>query len=273
MVFKIAIDAGHGNHTAGKRTPDGAMREFWFNNPVAQMVGKFLRERYVGVSVLHPYDTTGAKDTPLINRTNTANQWGADAFVSVHANAFGGGGWNTAGGIETFIYTNPSSMSRVFASNVNDQLVKWSGLVNRGVKTANFAVVRDTRCPSILVECGFMSNKEEAALLMSAAYRAKCAEAIAAGIAITFRLTKKAGAPSNAVAMTNTDKEVEKMADLFVTGSAAADEATINVLKAWESAGDKGISDVWRKRLLRGELTTAQALGLLFVAVDRGIMK
>jgi N-acetylmuramoyl-L-alanine amidase len=59
------------------------------------------------------------------------------------------------------------------------------------VKTANFHVLRETKMPAILVECGFMTNREECELLKSDAYRRKCAEAIVAGIVETYGLKPK----------------------------------------------------------------------------------
>ena len=99
--MKIVIDAGHGPSTAGKRTPDGTLREYQFNSEVSREVIGLLSD-YDGVETLY----TGAddRDVPLSERTYRANAWGADVFVSIHANAFGAG-WNSAAGIETFVYT------------------------------------------------------------------------------------------------------------------------------------------------------------------------
>jgi len=70
-------------------------------------------------------------------------------------------------------------------------LVKATKRNDRGIKTANFAVLRETSMPAILVECGFMTNKEEAALLKSDAYRQTCASAIVRGLANMYGLKKK----------------------------------------------------------------------------------
>lgn len=187
--MKIAIDAGHGPHTAGKRCPDDGMREFQFNSVVARYVRSELLE-YEGVQTIFTHADDGSRDVPLKERTNTANKWGADLFVSIHANAMGSG-WSTARGIETFVYSARPASSVALATAVQRQLIKATGLYDRGVKADNFHVLRESKGASILVECGFMSNREEAELLKSDAYRRKCAAAIVAGIVDVVGLKNK----------------------------------------------------------------------------------
>jgi N-acetylmuramoyl-L-alanine amidase len=145
-----------------------------------------LFSRYEGVDIMltHAVD----HDVPLKERTDKANAWKADLFVSIHANAAGDGWWNAAQGIETFVYETRPPAAVALANAVQRQLVKATGRPNRGVKSANFHVLRETKMPAILVECGFMTNREEAELLKSDSYRRKCAEAIVAGIVETYGL-------------------------------------------------------------------------------------
>ncbi len=173
----IILDAGHGPNTPGKRTPDGKLREYQFNSVVAALVGGFLTKK--GMTIRYTHESS--RDVPLSERTALANRLRADAFVSIHANAFGYG-WTTAQGIETFIYPQASKSSGLLASAVQKALVSACQRPDRGVKKANFAVLRDTNMPAILAECGFMSNQTEATLLQSKAYQLQCARAIAFGI-------------------------------------------------------------------------------------------
>jgi N-acetylmuramoyl-L-alanine amidase len=187
--MKIALDAGHGYNTAGKRIPDGSMREWEFNNAVAFEVARLLAG-YENVQTIFTHDTTGKTDVPLINRTNAAKAFGADALVSIHANAFGNG-WNDAAhGTETFTYTEVCNGAGTLAANVQAELVAANGLSDRGVKKDNLHMVREARkqMASILVENAFMTNHNEAALLKTAAFRSKCARGIANGIAKTYGL-------------------------------------------------------------------------------------
>ena len=175
--MKIMIDAGHGPETPGKRTPDGRMKEFEFNQAVTLLVKKELEE--TGHVVI--LSNNGQRDISLQERTSLANKLKVQAFISIHANAFGSS-WNEVSGIETFTYTKPSNQSKILAKLIQDALCALLKRNDRGVKRANFAVVRDTNMPAVLVECGFMTNKEEAYLLQSEQYRLLCAKAIAYGI-------------------------------------------------------------------------------------------
>ena len=170
---KIMLDAGHGPATPGKRTPDGSMLEFTFNSAVAGLAADMLRKEGIAVRFAHE----AGRDVPLSERARKANSWGADAFISIHANAYGNG-WNDASGIETYIYPQAQKQSEILAGHMQGALVAACGRKNRGVKRANFAVVRETRMPAVLLECGFMTNKTEAALLKSGRYRLQCARAL-----------------------------------------------------------------------------------------------
>lgn len=185
--MKIAIDAGHGPETPGKRTPDDSMREFHFNSVVADYVAAGLKKYDVEVIYTHEMDA----DVPLRDRTNKANSYKADVFISIHANACGSGGWNSIQGIETFVHNNSGSEAFDLATKVQNELLTATNRPNRGVKKSNFHVLRETQMPAILIECGFMTNEEEAELLKSDAYRVKCANAILTGLVNYYNLKKK----------------------------------------------------------------------------------
>ena len=268
--MKFAIDAGHGNNTPGKRSPDGSLREFYFNNPVALEVTRILRNEY-GQTVYNPYDVTGKIDTPLNTRVQRANAAKVDAFISIHANA-AGSGWNTGEGIETFIYNvgdQPGSMK--LAANVQNHLIRDTGLKNRGVKRGNYAVLRETNMPAILIECGFMTNLKENALLKSDSYRKLVARAIVKGIAQTYNLQplkKPAAAPAASTKKSDVGG-IDNMTQYY-NPPAATKEATINLLKEWEKLG---LHSMHRENLQKGSLTLEQAIGLLYVAHERGYIK
>lgn len=187
--MKIILDAGHGYNTPGKRSPDG-FREWEFNNETA-LLARELLNMYQNVEIQLTHDVSGKTDVSLDSRCAYANRWGADLFVSIHANAFGEGGWNESDGIETYIYTTKPKEAGELAAKVQKNLVGVTGRDNRGVKSANFQVLRDTEMTAILVECGFMTNKAEAELLKSKDYRVKCAKAIVDGIVAQYNLKAK----------------------------------------------------------------------------------
>lgn len=184
----IAIDDGHGMETAGKRTPafsDGrVMKENEFNRAVADYLAKALERNGFAVLMVAP----GNEDVCLNTRVLQANNKNAAAYISIHANAYGTT-WNEANGLETWIYEKvmPDSATYRFAKTIHDELIRETGLKNRGMKrSADFCVLRSTRMHAVLVECGFMTNKNEATLLMDEGYRKKCAEAICRGVCIFY---------------------------------------------------------------------------------------
>ena len=186
--MRIVLDAGHGKETPGKRVPDGSMREYEFNSVVANYC-KELLEGYENVEV--HFTHSDKIDIPLRERANRANQLNANVFVSIHANAYGNGGFNAVEGIETFVYITKPKEALQLASHVQNHLLRETGRKNRGVKSANFAVLRETNMTAILVECGFMTNLEEATLLKSDSYRKKCALGIVKGIVEQYKLKEK----------------------------------------------------------------------------------
>ena len=154
MAYKIAVDAGHGQFTPGKRTPADE-REWSFNNKV---VKAFIAElaNYEGVTIKRLDDPSGKIDVPLRTRTNQANSWGADIYVSFHHNA-NTGIWGNWTGTETY-YSAGSTQGRKLADLLQKANVRAYGLRDRGLKTANLHITRETNMPAALVEGGFMDS-------------------------------------------------------------------------------------------------------------------
>lgn len=176
-MLKIIIDAGHGPDTPGKRSPDGQLREFEFNEAVAKRLKKNLQSKKVLCIFSHDMN----RDVPLNERITLANRMKADLFISIHANAFGTQ-WNEVNGIETFTCLNARSVTQSIATLIHQEVIKSTGRKNRGIKQGNFAVLRETNMPAVLVECGFMTNKQEMKLLKEPMYQQRCADGISSGI-------------------------------------------------------------------------------------------
>lgn len=190
MNMKIMLDAGHGYNTPGKRSPDG-LREYEFNRAVADYARQML-ENYKNVTVY--FSHSDQQDVSLKARTDKANSLNVDIFVSIHANAFGSGGWSDVGGIETYVYPSRPHGADQLAQKIQRNLVVATGLENRGVRTADFHVLRETEMDAVLVEGGFMTNRNEVALLRSETYRKTIAEGIVKALAEQFLLQPKANA-------------------------------------------------------------------------------
>ncbi|WP_338751475.1 N-acetylmuramoyl-L-alanine amidase [Bacillus sp. FJAT-52991] len=181
--MKIIIDAGHGLHTLGKRSPNG-MREYEFNREIALLLQKELcLFHHVNIQFSH----SDEQDVPLAKRTALANSWNADLFLSIHANAYGET-WNEVNGIETYIYPSRPQEAAELATLIQELVIKRTGRKNRGVKTANFYVLRKTKMTAVLIELGFMTHPEEAQLLRTSHYQQQCAEAIAEAVASYYQL-------------------------------------------------------------------------------------
>jgi N-acetylmuramoyl-L-alanine amidase len=196
-IFKIAVCAGHGGYkslnpkiyaTAGKRTPDGEP-EWEFND---KLVRAFIDEmsKYDNVEVRRFDDPTGKTDVPLYIRTNSANAWGADIYISFHHNA-NTSKWGNWTGVEIFVYTAPDSKSLELAKCVHPEFVKAYGLRDRGIKRANLHIVRDTKMPSILIEGGFMDSLIDIVKLRDDNVLKNAGISIACGVVKYANLTKK----------------------------------------------------------------------------------
>jgi len=114
---------------------------------------------------------------PLSDRVKMANSGGfdPDCFVSIHCNSNDG---PPAEGFEIFHFPS-SSGGRELATLIND---RWPHLPNRGVKTANYAVLRETKCPAVLIELGFINNPREERRLTDVSFMHDAVEAIVEGI-------------------------------------------------------------------------------------------
>ncbi|MDQ1003952.1 N-acetylmuramoyl-L-alanine amidase [Neobacillus niacini] len=186
-MVRVMLDSGHDINTPGKRALDGSMKEFEFNRAVTEKV-YWLLEEYEGVELFLSHDLYDGIDDSLKTRTDKANKLNADCFISIHANA----GATSARGIETFVYPKAGQETVKLASLIHEHVLWLTKQKNRGIKTADFAVLRDTNMKSALLELGFFTNTEDLKLLKSDSYRALCAEGIASGLIEYYGLKKKA---------------------------------------------------------------------------------
>ncbi|MDQ7842986.1 MAG: N-acetylmuramoyl-L-alanine amidase family protein [Armatimonadota bacterium] len=167
----VAIDPGHGGRDPGAIGPSG-LREADVVLDIARRVRELLERDGVRVVMTRDDDAT----VELTERPRMAREAGASIYVSIHANAHGRA---TANGSETY-YLTPQSLA--LAQMIQDELGIVLSLPSRGIKTANFLVLRDSSVPSVLVETAFISNAEDEARLRDAAFRQRLAQAIHRGI-------------------------------------------------------------------------------------------
>ena len=174
--IKVCIDAGHGVETAGKRSPDGTYLEHEFNLDAAARI-KAHMER-CGVQVV--MTRSDEHDVSLAQRCKICNDAGCDYFLSIHTNA-AGDGWSEAQGWSAHIIAKGGKAEQL-ANKIRLRAIVSLACTDRGVNVDNYQVLRDTKCPAVLVEHGFHTSKTEVERLKSAEYRAKCAESDAHGI-------------------------------------------------------------------------------------------
>jgi len=115
-------------------------------------------------------------------RCDMANWWGADVFISIHANA---STWSGATGAETYINWDnavDTVLSRLLAEYVQEEIIANTDMTDRGVKETGYYVIRWSNMPAILIETGFLSNDADRALLLDADFRREVGQAVAAGV-------------------------------------------------------------------------------------------
>ncbi|MTI81713.1 MAG: AMIN domain-containing protein [Firmicutes bacterium] len=183
----IFIDPGHGGNDPGA---PGYSRSIWeehVNLDMALKLSAILKQQGANVQLSRFSDRT----VDLHQRPELANHGNADIFVSIHSNANPN---PSTSGTSTYYYA-PYSKAQLYeqmadrrrlAQSIQTEMVNNLGLVDKGIRQANFAVLRGTDMPSVLVETAYMSNPREEQLLANEAFRQKVAESIAKGINAYF---------------------------------------------------------------------------------------
>lgn len=170
--YKVFIDAGHGGSDPGAL--GFGYRESDLNLQIAKKIESKLKSRGIDVKMSRSSDIYYS----LSERAEMANDYGADAFVSIHQNSAESA---SANGIETY-YNRNKEEEKPLSNDVQTQVINKTGATNRGVKNAEFTVLVKSNMISALVECGFISNESEVKNLSDSDYQDKLATGIADGI-------------------------------------------------------------------------------------------
>lgn len=186
----IVVSPGHGVYGTNGAVDRGAISkingldEVTFNTPVAVKLRDLLQA--AGAKVIMARSTTTPVNMSLIDRANLANYNNADAFVEIHGDsaanpdAYGIGTWMFDGS-QRLTSSAQSDMRHEFASVMNQALSDVTGQPAY-VKFGNFAVLRENEVPCVLIECGFLSNPEDAARLATPEYQNTLALAMFNGL-------------------------------------------------------------------------------------------
>lgn len=194
-MFKIALDAGHGKNTAGKRCKKSIdakeTREWILNDRICRKIAEKLKA-YDGYELLRVDDTTGASDVSLKDRCKKANAFGADLYLSIHHNAGIKGG--KGGGIVAYTWKKPNEQLQSWQKQFYDALIAKTGLKgNRATPLAksNFYVLVNTDMQALLIENGFMDSTTDTPIILTESFAEKAATAYVETLVKIGGLSKK----------------------------------------------------------------------------------
>lgn len=164
--IKIFIDQGHNPNNPNAGAEGNGLREQDLTFDIGVRLAELLRSNpnfEVRLSRNSPDEQLGTSiSTSLAARTNAANSWGADYFISLHCNA---STIEEASGSEAYVYSE-SSPAFALAGDILSGLTQATGLSNRGVFiNQGLFVLRRTAMPAVLVEMGFITNAHDAQLM------------------------------------------------------------------------------------------------------------
>lgn len=175
--YKVFIDAGHGGKDNGS-THNGYFEDA-INLQIAQKLEDKLIDEGIKVEMSRENDTY----ISLSKRAIKSNNSDADMFISIHQNASLN---KNANGIETY-YMGDKNKS--LATTIHKSVIDYTNANDRNVRKGNFQVLKDNKKPSILLECGFISNPTEAYRLNTTSYQNKLVNGIVDGIKKYFNIS------------------------------------------------------------------------------------
>ena len=178
--YTVCLDPGHGPDTVNG-SPDGSYKEREFAWDMYTRIRPLLERHGVNVICTRTEDTKPS----LTARCEVSNRAGADLFVSLHSNAEGVSGWGTTRGLLVYTSSGPMTAKRNVAATAIVNRAHEAGVLLHGSGVAHqieYTVLAKTAAPALLIEYGFHTSREDAALLKTNAYRDKLAEATARGV-------------------------------------------------------------------------------------------
>lgn len=188
----VAVDAGHGFFTAGRRCSkkfdEEEHREWWLNNRIANYFC-MRAQMYDGFNTIRVDDFTGNIDVSLSSRIAKANTNKADFFFSIHHNAGINGG--SGGGITAYSYPNSVTSAKyrdeLYEACINATKLKGNRATPK--TTANYAVLRETNMPAVLIEHGFMDSSTDVPIILTEQFAKDVAFAEADCVANMFNIS------------------------------------------------------------------------------------
>ena len=226
MSKKVFIDPGHGGSDSGAVGVNNLLEKD-INLQVSKKVESLLKKQGLDIKMSRYED----KYMSLNERTTMANNWKADCFVSIHCNAFN----KTAKGIETF---SLNKNTENLAGNVHLEVLNTKAYtLNRGMKTANFYVLKNTQMRACLIELGFIDNVEDSTILTQK--QDDLALAIAKGICKFLNIEYKPSSINSSINPPINDS------DTFYRVVCGSFNIKVNAEERLEQLRDLGINDAF----------------------------
>ncbi|KAA9011880.1 N-acetylmuramoyl-L-alanine amidase family protein [Niallia endozanthoxylica] len=180
-MFKLFLDPGHGGSDPG--AVGNEIQEKDITLSISKVIQETLASEYSDVEV--KMSRTGDTFPSLSQRTNEANKWGADFFLSIHINAGGGTGF------ESFVYPNVGVPTTTYQNIIHDEIMKVIGLNNRGKRQSDLHILRESNMPSLLTESGFIDNPFDAGKMKDPNWIQAVGRAHVKGLERAFNLQRK----------------------------------------------------------------------------------
>ena len=152
-IRKIFIDPGHGG------TDPGASGNGLYEKEVVLSIAKKVRNILISKGFEVELSRSTDQYVSLSDRAAQANAWDADLFVSIHCNSATS---SSANGTECYTHPTANASTKSLSKNMSAALASKLGLTNRGHKESNFAVLRLSNMPAILIETAFINNANDA---------------------------------------------------------------------------------------------------------------
>ena len=168
----VIIDPGHGGKDPGAIGIGGVQEKRVVMN-ISQEVARILEQQGIQVKMTRNSDYF----VSLQGRTAMANRMNADLFVSIHANSAGKNKPHVSG-YETYYFQS----GRNLAATIHRNVLRKVNVKDRKVRKARFYVLRKSKMPSVLVEAGFLTGREDIQKLTNPNFQKQMAQAIASGI-------------------------------------------------------------------------------------------
>lgn len=173
----IILDPGHGRLTPGKCSPDHRLEEWLWTRQTCALIREMLSDAHLDCRLTVADDS----DISLAQRVNSVNRICAltsvpPLLLSIHVNASACGSWGNAHGWSAWVATNASRQSRDLAKTLTRQAESLNLLGNRATPpnqywTADFYILRHTRCPAVLTENLFMDHPGDLEFLLQPSTR------------------------------------------------------------------------------------------------------